>query len=79
MQCTEISRATGEETDLDHMCLEILDFMSRHPHTRFDQAVVVHIFGGANFRKVQDALDRLVAVGLAECGDDSGPQVYRLT
>ncbi len=61
------------------LCHELLRFLVTHPHTRFNRPALVHLFGLTKARVMEEALDRLVALGLVEGQIQSGLAVFWLT
>jgi hypothetical protein len=61
------------------LCHDLLRFLYTHSYTRFNRPALVHLFGLTKARVMEEALDRLVALGLVEGNIQSGLAVFWLT
>jgi hypothetical protein len=55
-----------ETSRCDTSCRELLQFLSRHPYTRFNQLALLNLLGFENIAKTEMALSYLVKIGFVE-------------
>ncbi len=62
----------------DFHCIELLQFFSKHPHTRFSQLALVHAIDNGKLVVIEKALKRLVQDGLVNEHSDKIVALYSL-